>query len=315
MNVLVTGAAGCIGAHLCSALARAGVAVTAIDTFSDFVYDSTFKRQRVAALWPGLDICLREISIFDSSAVARLARNQKITHVAHLAAHANAAQSMAHPEEYQRVNVAGSVALASALAGLPVERLVFASSSTVYSDQQPPFGEEATDRDPLSPYGQSKLAGERLLRAWHEMNGVPVAVLRFFSVYGPWGRPDMAPAIFARQIMAGERLAITRQRSRDYVFIDDAVHALQAALDLSADWEVINIGSGKSTSLENLASLLAGHAGRDYSYDLQSPPQGDMATTYANISKAQRLLSYHPSTSIEVGTGALMKWAQDILPA
>jgi UDP-glucuronate 4-epimerase len=310
MRILVTGGAGFIGAHVAAALARRGDEVVVLDTFTDFVYTSHFKRARVKTLFASLPITIIEGTISDSKRVAGIMRDFGIEKVVHFAAHANAGQSVHEAEAYHEENVTGTLRLLGVLEHFSLQQLVFASSSTVYDDKKVPFVEAGQELRPCSPYGATKLASEGYLSSWHALMGVPVTLLRFFSVYGPWGRPDMAPDIFARRILQRQSLHITPGRNRDYTYITDAVAGVEKALDTSFPFEIINLGFGAASSLEDLAMSLGEAAGYRAHITYQDEPEGEMAITYADITKARRLLGYRPQVSLQEGAYHLMSWCR-----
>lgn len=310
MRVLITGGAGFIGAHVAAALARRGDRVVVFDTFTDFVYPSALKQARVKTLFASLPITVVRGSILDASQVASVFEEYAIERVIHLAAHANAGQSVRDAEAYHEENVTGTLRLLSAMERFSLQQLVFASSSTVYDDSNVPFTEATQELRPRSPYGATKVACEGYISSWQALTGVPVTVLRFFSVYGPWGRPDMAPHIFAQRILQGKEVAITPGRSRDYTYIDDVVDGIHSALAHIFPFEVINMGFGRAVSLEELASSLGAAAGRPARLAYQEAPAGEMAVTYADIRKAERLLGYRPKVSVTEGATRLIEWCK-----
>ncbi len=301
MNILITGGAGFIGAHTAYELAQAGHKIVVIDDFNSFVYDASLKRARMQHFLVQSGITIVHGDILDTKLLADLIRQHSIETIIHLAAHGNAGQSVGDTSEYLRVNIGGTQSVLAASEDSSVNQLVFSSSSTVYDDTQTPFHEDVAMLAPLSPYGVTKLHSETTLRDWHTLTGKQVTILRFFSVYGPWGRPDMAPNIFLEHILNGSKLIITANRQRDYVYIDDAVAAITSALNSSFPFEIFNIGSGRPTSLEELAHLIGIACSKSVSYSVRESPPGEMSTTYADIAKAQRMLGYIPRVYIEEG--------------
>lgn len=301
MNILITGGAGFIGAHTAYTLAQAKHVITVLDDFNSFVYDARVKHARAEYFLARSGIATVRGDVLDTALLAHLIREHNIETVIHLAAHGSAGQSVVEESAYLRANIGGMESLLAACSKSSVGHIVFSSSSTVYDDTVLPFREDVTRLSPLSPYGATKLHNETNLQDWHRATGNRVTILRFFSVYGPWSRPDMAPSIFAEQIMNSEHLTMTASRARDYVYIDDAVAAITRALDSSFPFEIFNVGSGRPTSLEELARCIGIACGKSVSYRLRESPLGEMSATYADITKARRMLGYVPTVFIEEG--------------
>ncbi|MEX1997167.1 MAG: NAD-dependent epimerase/dehydratase family protein [Candidatus Andersenbacteria bacterium] len=319
MKILITGGAGFIGAHLARALDQAGHQVTILDDFSALLYSPDLKAARVKYLLPhrSLDLVQRG-SILDQARLQQVFTQGKFNAVYHLAAHANPGKSYSFPDLYHQVNVVGTRAVLIAAAAAGVERVIFAGSSSVYNDGQTPFREDQQPLIPQSPYGTSKVLAEEACQQWHSEHDIPLTILRFFSVYGPWGRPDMAPMIFSQRILQGQEILVTQEeRQRDFTYIDDVIRGAVAALKLSAGCEIINIGRGEPISLKQLLTLIEIAAGQKAAVAYRSAPPGEMRVTYADISKAKRLLNYQPQVSIKEGVGYLVQWVrqwQDKLP-
>lgn len=309
MKILITGGAGFIGAHTAAALLERGDSVVLVDDFNDLVYPGALKRARLDHMFPA-ESRPRLItgSVLDDQLLDSVFVGEKIDVVLHFAAHANPATSLQYPADYTAVNVLGTEAVLDACSRHEVGRVIFAGTSSVYDDTHTPFREDQHPLRPRSPYGASKEAAEVYCRLWHEWRGLSVTVLRFFSVYGPWGRPDMAPMIFARQISAGEALKVTRDRRRDFTYIDDIVAGIVAAVDHPFDYEVINIGRGEPVGLDELIAALEAATGKKAVREWREAPAGEMAVTYADISKAKRLLGYEPKVSVQEGTKRMVEW-------
>lgn len=308
MKVLITGGAGFIGAHVAKALQKRGADIVLLDDMNDFVYPASLKEDRLNHFFrkeerPKLIVG----SILDEVLLNRLCTEEKFDKVLHLAAHANPGKSVQKPDPYLLVNEAGTLQLLKLAAKFDIPQFIFASSSSIYHDEQTPFKEEMAPA-PRSPYGVSKAGAELYCRLWHDLYGLPMTVLRFFSVYGPWGRPDMAPMIFGQQILHGQRLDVTSERKRDFTYIDDVVSAVIAALEKKFEYEVMNIGRGQPVEIMDLVRALEKAAGVTANIQSRSAPPGEMRITYADISKAQQLLDYQPSVSIEEGARRLIEW-------
>lgn len=309
-NILVTGGAGFIGAHVAKALVARGDTVTTLDDFNGMIYPAEFKRQRWQTLGAGARLV--EGSIMDADLLSRLLHAEHFDVVVHLAALPNVSKSYQWPERYEEVNVQGTGNVLRAASETAVNQFIFAGSSSVYNDAQTPFREDHSLGLPPSPYGQSKLAAERLCQQWHEDSGLPITVLRFFTVYGPWGRPDMAPLIFARGILAGQPLAVTNEeRQRDFTYIDDTVAGILAAIDYPFPWEIINLGRGEPVDLRQLIVALETAAGKKAIIVEREAPPGEMRVTFADISKARRLLHYVPQIPVTEGAQRLVDWRKN----
>lgn len=311
-NILVTGGAGFIGAHVAKALLLAGDTVTILDDFNDFLYPSTLKQARLASFFTG-EIRPKVIAgnILDTRLLAQLFEDGKFDKVVHLAAHANPGFSVERGEEYTLVNVLGTFNILKLCTEYDVVQCVIAGSSSVYNDEQTPFTEDSYPLNPRSPYGASKAAAEIYAQMWSDLQGLSVTVLRFFSVYGPWGRPDMAPFILARQVLRDETIFLSKDRQRDFTYIDDVVAGILLALERKFDFEVINLGRGEPVELRSFVGALEAAAGKKaHVVDREAPP-GEMRVTFANTKKAKELLGYEPKVSVEEGTKKLVDWLKE----
>lgn len=307
MKILITGGAGFIGAHVAKKLAARGEAVTLFDDFNDFIYPSRLKRQRVQALVPKTGE-LVEGSILDEAKLDTLFRRGSFDAVIHLAAHANPTQAVNNPNEYTQVNLVGTVNVLRAMTKHGCGQMIFAGTSSVYHDERIPFKEDQYPLRPNSAYGASKAAAEVYCSMWHALYGPSITILRFFSVYGPWGRPDMAPSIFAQHILDGQPLEISEDRQRDFTYIDDTVTGIILALDKKLGFDIFNIGSGHPVALLDFITALEKAHGKAVEHRMRKPPAGEMRITYADTTKAKQLLGYAPKTSLEEGTKQLIDW-------
>jgi UDP-glucuronate 4-epimerase len=306
-NILLTGAAGFIGSFTAQALHAQGHHLTLIDNFNEFTYPSSLKRQRTNQLMPDHDILKLDL-ITDFARLEQIAEEQSFDTLIHLAAHASVTESISASSAYAQTNIIGTQTALQLAARHHIKHFIFASSSSIYNENNPPFSETHYIH-PLSPYAASKAAAEIYCSIGHQLHDLPITVLRFFSVYGPWGRPDMAPAILANQIHEKKEITITRNHARDYIYIDDAVHALTTCVERGPHgYEVFNIASGQPTTIVKLAQALATIDQHRPIIRYRSSPRGEMATTWANITHAQQELNFHPSTSIERGCQQLMNW-------
>ena len=305
MHVLVTGGAGFIGSHLCEALLARGDAVTVVDNFNDF-YDPAIKRTNLAAFSGRLV----EGDIRDGDLMARLFREERFEAVVHLAAMAGVRPSLADPLLYEDVNVRGTLILLEQLKQHGT-RMVFASSSSVYGGSEDvPFRETDDIPRPISPYAATKRAGELMAYTYHHLYGIPTSCLRFFTVYGPRQRPEMAIHRFVRRVLSNRPIPFYGDGSsrRDYTYVDDIVDGVVRALDRCAGYEIFNLGESATTSLEELVGMIGEVCGREPRLERRPMQPGDVPITYADVSKARELLGYEPKTPVRAGLERFVDW-------
>ena len=306
-RILVTGGAGFIGSHTTERLLARGDDVVVLDNFND-AYDPAIKRANAAAL-SGARIVTGDIR--DRELVRKLFAEGRFDAVVHLAAMAGVRPSLLDPLHYEDVNMRGTMTLleeARARRGL---RFVFASSSSVYGARDKvPFSEADDIPHPVSPYAAPKRAGELMCYTYHHLFGVPVSCLRFFTVYGPRQRPEMAIAKFTRSILDGEPIPFFGDGStrRDYTYVDDIVDGVVAALDRCSGYEIYNLGESATTSLSELVDALAKAIGKPAILDRQPNQPGDVPLTCADVSKARAQLGYEPRTPVSVGLARYVAW-------
>jgi UDP-glucuronate 4-epimerase len=299
MKVLVTGGAGFIGSHVVEALLKRGEDVTALDDFNDF-YDPALKRRNVAGFPRVIEADIRgtlPAERFDA--------------IIHLAARAGVRPSLAQPRLYTDVNVLGTQNLLEFARHSGVKKFVFASSSSVYGiNEKVPFSEADPIFNPISPYAATKLAGEALCHVYHHLYGLDIVCLRFFTVYGPRQRPDLAIRKFTAAILAGQPIEVFGDGStrRDYTHIDDIVPGVLAALDRPLGFEIINLGESRTVELRELIALLEKATGKTARIRRLPPQPGDVPVTFADITKARRLLDYNPRVPIEEGIARFVDW-------
>lgn len=309
MKALVTGGAGFIGSTLSERLLEQGASVRAIDAFTDF-YPRPLKERNLENLRgkAGYEFVEGDLREVDLNAVL-----DGVTHVFHLAAQAGVRRSWGKEfEVYTGLNVDSTQVLLEACAGKPIERLVYASSSSVYGDEVAiPMSETALPQ-PVSPYGVTKLAAEQLCHLYHVNFGVPAVSLRYFTVYGPRQRPDMGFNRFFSAILDGKPLIQFGDglQTRDFTFVADAVTATAAAAVRGVPGRVYNIGGGSRVSLREVFDLLARVSGRKVTIDQQGPQKGDMRDTYADTSRARQDLAFAPSVTLEEGLRAMWRWME-----
>ena len=309
MKALVTGGAGFIGSHLCERLLDDGASVTAIDCFTDY-YPRAIKEANIAAMRSRPGYRFVEASIAEADLPALL---EGTTHVFHLAAQAGVRKSWGREFQiYTALNVDATQILLEACVGRPIERVVYASSSSVYGDEASLPMHEELPLHPVSPYGVTKLAAEQLCHLYFVNHGVPTVSLRYFTVYGPRQRPDMGFHRFFSALLDGRPLVQygDGQQTRDFTFVADAAWATQAAGVRGVPGRVYNIGGGSRVSLRQVFDLLGRVTGREVRVDRQPVQKGDMRDTYADTTRAQADLGFAPSVTLEEGLGAMYRWME-----
>jgi UDP-glucuronate 4-epimerase len=311
-NVLVTGGAGFIGSHLVGRLlGEGGWRVRVVDDFNDF-YDPAVKRCNVAPHVGREEFKLYEADIRDRAALGRIFEETRFDVIVHLAARAGVRPSLAEPLLYAETNIAGTLNLLELARGHRVRQFVFGSSSSVYGENEKvPFSEDDPVSEPISPYAATKAAGELLCHTYSHLWGLRCVCLRFFTVYGARQRPDLAIHKFARLISEGKPIPVFGDGTtrRDYTYVDDIIAGVRAALDYEASgYEIINLGESRTVELRELIGLLEHELGRDAVIERQPLQPGDVPQTFADISKAKRLLGYDPQTPIEEGIRRFVEW-------
>lgn len=308
MRLLVTGMAGFIGSHLTERLLSRGHEITGFDSFDAF-YDRRVKEANLAAI--GKDRLI-EGDILDVAKLDRVVGEGRFDAIVHLAALAGVGPSLAEPARYMRVNVEGTQNIADAATRHGVKRIVFASSSSVYgANTKVPFHEDDRVDDPVSPYAASKRAGELLLRAAVYTRGLDVTALRYFTVYGPRQRPDMAIHKFARAIDRGEPVLLRGggETSRDYTFVDDIIDGTTGAIELQKEgYRVYNLGGCHTTKLGDLVAAIGKAVGKEPKIELVSELRGDVEHTLADVSRAREDLGYAPKIGLEEGLARFVAW-------
>lgn len=307
MNALITGVAGFVGSTLAGRLLREGARVTGVDCFTDY-YARSLKEANLAPLGAEPRFRFVESSIQDANLGALLS---DATHVFHLAAQAGVRKSWGRDFSiYTACNVEATQVLLEAAVGRPIERLVYASSSSVYGDGTPLPMRETALPNPLSPYGVTKLAAEHLCNLYHANHDVPCVSLRYFTVYGPRQRPDMAFNRFIRAVLAGEPISLYGDgaQTRDFTFVADAVAATAAAATRGVPGAVYNIGGGARVSVNHVLEVLEGIAGRRLDVRREDVQKGDMRDTYADTSRARHDLGFSPSVTLADGLRAEYEW-------
>jgi UDP-glucuronate 4-epimerase len=309
MRILVTGGAGFIGSHLVENLLAAGHDVAILDDFNDF-YDPQIKRENVSAV--SKDIAIHHVDLRDSTAVRNVFHREKFEAIAHLAARAGIRPSIQHSQLYYDTNVTGTLHLLDAARVTGVERFIFASSSSVYGiSKTVPFSEDQHLTQTLSPYAATKIAGEFLCSTYSHLYQMKIVALRYFTVYGPRQRPDLAIHQFTRRIYAGQPIdqfgnGTTR---RDYTYIDDIIQGTMAALKYEGPrFDIFNLGESDTIQLKDLIAAIENAIGKKAKINRLPEQPGDMPLTCADISKARKLLGYNPATRLSDGLPQFIDW-------
>ncbi len=311
--ILVTGAAGFVGSRLSKVLLERGDRVIGLDNLNDY-YPRSHKDRHLADLLPHTKFHFIEADLRDAPRLKEIFQEHHPTSVAHLAAMAAVRYSVQHPLIYGEVNVQGSMNLmdAARLNGNPA--MVLASTGSLYGSDTPlPFVESAAAMHPLAPYPASKRAMELFAHAFHHLYKTPITVVRFFNVYGPHGRPDMMPWQWTEMILRGETLNLYAhgELKRDWTYIDDIVSGFVAALDKRLDNEIINLGCGRPVSNIDFVRTLEKLLGKKANIVDAPCPASEPPITYADISKATRLLGYDPKITVDVGLARFLDWARE----
>ena len=311
MNFLVTGGAGFIGSHVCERLLVSGHAVWTFDDLNAF-YSPAIKKANLAALGAaGAKFTFTEGDLSNRAALDAMFNSVKFDQVIHLAARAGVRPSLQEPALYQRVNVEGTVNLLEAARATGVKKITIASSSSVYGvNAKVPFSEDDPIFSAISPYAASKLACEALGHVYHHVYGMDIAMLRFFTVYGPRQRPDLAIHKFAPLISHGKPIPVFGDGStaRDYTYVSDTVDGVLACTRKEFGFDIFNLGESQTVKLSYLIELIENALGRKAVIDRQPPQPGDVPITFANIAKARAKLGYNPRVQIEEGIPMFVEW-------
>jgi len=310
MHILLTGVAGFIGSHLAERLLAEGHTIVGLDDFNDF-YDPRVKRRNLAQVQQHQGFRLVEGDILNYTLLKSLFAAQPFDAIIHLAARAGVRPSIREPLLYQEVNCRGTNNLLEMARQHGVGTFLFASSSSVYgANEKIPFAEEDPVDHPVSPYAATKKAGELLCYTYHHLFGLSVSCLRFFTVYGPRQRPDMAIHKFTRLIDAGEKVPMFGDGSsrRDYTFITDIIDGVVAALERCHGYAIYNLGESRTVELRYLISLISAALGKEAIVERLPEQPGDVPVTYADISRARKALDYAPKVPIEEGIERFVEW-------
>ncbi|MEY2550953.1 MAG: UDP-glucuronate 4-epimerase [Verrucomicrobiota bacterium] len=309
MRTLVTGGAGFIGSHLVEKLLATGHEVSILDDFNDF-YDPQIKRANIAGV--AGEVAIHRVDLRDSAGVDLLFHREKFETIVHLAARAGVRPSISQPQLYYDTNVSGTLHLLEAARRTGIERVLFASSSSVYGIcKEVPFSEDFHLTQTISPYAATKVAGEFLCSTYSHLYQMRIVALRFFTVYGARQRPDLAIHQFTRKIDAGQPIdqfgdGTTR---RDYTYIDDIIQGVMAALDYTGPlYDLFNLGESETIQLTELIAAIESALGKKAKINQLPEQPGDVPLTCADISKARKLLGYNPTTPLSVGLPKFVEW-------
>jgi UDP-glucuronate 4-epimerase len=318
MKILVTGAAGFIGMHTSQALLAQGHTVCGVDNLNDY-YDPQLKRDRLAQLATYPDFQFQTLDVADASALMALFERSGFEGVVHLAAQAGVRYSLTHPQAYIQSNLVGFANLLEACRAHPPHHLVYASSSSVYGhNTKLPYAETDPVDQPVSLYAATKKSNELMAYSYSHLYGLAATGLRFFTVYGPWGRPDMSPMLFLRAILAGEPIKVFNhgQMQRDFTYIDDIVRGVVEVLhrpplprpDQAVAHRILNIGNHSPVGLLDYVAMIEKLAGRPATIDLLPMQPGDVLATYADTSAIRELTGFQPATPLEQGLAHFVRW-------
>lgn len=310
MSVLVTGGAGFIGSNLIDSLIK-DYKIICVDNFNDF-YDPNIKENNIKKYKNDPNFTLYRVDIEDKKGLKKIFEKNKIDLVIHLAARAGVRPSIVDPDSYVKTNIYGTLNLLELSRDFNIKKFIFASSSSVYGNtKEVPFSESINVNKPISPYAATKLACEQLCYTFHYLYGIKMVCLRFFTVYGPKQRPDLAISKFTRLIDEGKTITVFGDGStkRDYTYIDDIVQGIKGAISYNkTGYEVFNLGESQTVQLSYLIELIEKYLNKKAIIDRLPLQQGDVDITYADISKARKSLSYNPTIKIENGIEKFIEW-------
>lgn len=314
MRILITGGAGFIGSHLTEKLLARGDSVLVLDNFNDY-YNPQIKEHNIAKSLELSNMSLVRGDILDVPLLEKVFSENTFDVIVHLAARAGVRPSIQQPVLYEEVNCKGTFNLLEMARRYKIKRFVFASSSSVYGNVKAiPFREDARIDKPVSPYAATKAAGEMYCYNYHHLYGISVNALRFFTVYGPRQRPDMAIHKFAKLIDKGEPVPFFGDGStdRDYTYFSDIIDGVTAAIDRDLGYQIFNLGESRTTKLSDLVRLIEENLGKKAVLNRMPTQPGDVERTCADVSKARELLGYNPSTTVEDGIRRFIEWYKDV---
>lgn len=309
MNILVTGGAGFIGSSLSKELVKKGNRVIAIDNFNDY-YNPTFKKKNVEDI-KNKNFKIIKADITKPGDLKKVFEKHKFDKIVHLAARAGVRDSLKRPELFLKTNLQGTFNLLEKAKEYGVKDFIFAGTSAVYgNDSKPPFKEGSKCARPLNPYAASKRAAELLTYTYHILYGINVTILRFFTVYGPKGRPDMSVYIFTESLLTGKKIKIfgDGKAMRDFTYIDDIVAGIISAIKKPFSFEIINLGGARPIQVIKMLKILEKITGKKAQIVFQKKLAGESKATNADVSKAKKLLGYKVTTPVEIGLKKFITW-------
>lgn len=308
-TILVTGGAGFIGSNLCDRLLKTGAAVINLDNFNDY-YSPLIKEQNIAAALNHPCYHIYRGDIRDSAILQRIFDSHQISSIIHLAALAGVRNSIKEAMEYIDVDIKGTVNMLECAKKYQIQRFIFCSSSSVYGDGPLPFREDCCKDFPPSPYAASKRSGEQFCHIYHELYGISISCLRFFTVYGPRQRPDMAIYRFTRQIDLGLEVSIYGHgdTKRDFTYVDDIVSGILCALKAPCSYDIFNLGNSSTVSLLEVVETIAGVLGKKAIIKYEPVHPGDVPETCADLTHSAKILGYLPAVSFKEGINRFIEW-------
>ena len=312
-KILVTGSAGFIGFHFTKDLLDDGYEVLGIDNLNDY-YDPRLKEARLTKLEPYENFSFQKIDITDMGGFSSAFKSFRPEKVVHLAAQAGVRYSIVNPYAYQNANLTGFLNILELCRNNSVEGLIYASSSSVYgANTKIPFSMEDRTDHPVSLYGATKKSNELMAYSYSHLYGLHTTGLRYFTVYGPWGRPDMAIFIFTDKILKGKPIPVFNngKMKRDFTFIDDIISGTRSSMEKNYPSTVFNLGNNKSEKLMDMINIIEENIGIKAEIDFQPMQSGDVSESFADIDKSIDLLNYKPSTDINVGIPKFIKWYKE----
>lgn len=312
-TIIVTGSAGFIGFHLSKALLDMGERVLGVDNLNSY-YDVNLKRSRLDILKPYKNFVFYENEIQDFNALEKIFKQEAVDLVCNLAAQAGVRYSLTDPFSYQKSNLKGFLNLLELVRRYGTTNFVYASSSSVYgSNRKIPFSEEDRVDTPISLYAATKRANELIAHAYSHLYRIPCTGLRYFTVYGPWGRPDMALFIFTEAILKKKPINVFNNglMNRDFTYIDDIVQGTIAALERPVPYEIFNLGNSNSIGLLDFISILEEELGQKADKNFMPMQPGDVSDTAADITKSRKVLGFNPKTSVREGIRNFVRWYRD----
>ena len=308
-RILITGAAGFIGYHLSSQLKKRGDFVCGLDNFNPY-YDQNLKRARARQL-KGEQVEIFQADIRDADFLSRLLKEKKITHIVHLAAQAGVRHSLTRPKPYVASNLDGFVNVLECVKNDPDTKFIYASSSSVYGNNKKiPYSVDDNTDAPSNLYGATKKANEVIATSYHHLYDLSVTALRYFTVYGPWGRPDMAYYRFTKNILEKKPIRVFNfgRMRRDFTYIDDIIQGTISAIDLGGKCEIFNLGNSKPVELLELVEIIEETLGMKAEKEFLPLQPGEVIETYADISSSQKRLNFSPSTCLKEGIQHFVRW-------